>query len=169
MISFILVLIVFFLNLITFILLHQYYFRKQVNGIIFYSISLCWLAIYYLISSIYLEFDFFDHLLYIPLINSSCIVYLLLLLVFWMYYFCVFNVSATNMVMYLLREEKELSFEEIKGYIPDKSLILPRLEQLIEDGYIRYESGFYIITSKGDKIVNLNILYQKLLGWKIGG
>lgn len=73
------------------------------------------------------------------------------------------------MVMYLLREEKELSFEEIKGYIPDKSLILPRLEQLIEDGYIRYESGFYIITSKGDKIVNLNILYQKLLGWKIGG
>jgi hypothetical protein len=141
---------------------------------IFVLISSFWLIIYLVISTYVIlpQYSFTANnynTFNLPLIGTSVMTYLLLIPLFLMYYFCVYNVSASYKIVDLIQKNDSLSFNEIKSRIPDNSLIIPRLNALIEDNYIRIENDRYYILPIGSKIVRLIKLYGRFLGWKKGG
>ena len=80
-----------------------------------------------------------------------------------------YNVSASYKIIDLIQKHGSLSFKEIKTMIPENSLILPRLNSLIENNYIRIEKDYYYILPMGSKIVKWIKIYGWSLGWGKGG
>jgi len=140
----------------------------------FIVISLFWMIVYLIIIKLVLSNEWLPvkisyDTLNVPLVGTSLIIYILLIPLFLMYYFCVYCESASYSILHLIQKYGDLSYEELRAKVPDRSLIITRLDSLVSNEYLEMKDKSYRILPKGIKVVRIMDMYQRLLGWKIGG
>ena len=105
-----------------------------------------------------------------PLFLTSVFFYILLAPVFPLYYkYCVLNKSPSNVIMHVVQTRQAATYEEIRPWLDSRALILRRLEELVEDGYVRREQNKLYLFPKGRRAAKALECYRRLLGWKPGG
>ena len=77
--------------------------------------------------------------------------------------------SATNQIMHLIQEQGSVSLEQIKKNISEKSMIVTRLNSLVEKKHVIQVDDRFIIQPSGVLIIRLIKFYQRLFGLKAGG
>jgi len=71
--------------------------------------------------------------------------------------------------MYLIQEQGSVSLEQIKEALPEKSMIVPRLNSLVEKKHVIQVEDRFIIQPSGVLILSLIKFYQRLFGLRVGG
>ena len=105
----------------------------------------------------------------VPLWFSALILYALLAPVYLIFYFGTQVESPSRLLTVLLRERGALTFEDMTRVIDNDRLIRPRLDDLLETGYIREVNGCLVLTPAGLRVARWLDLYQKLSGRGWGG
>ncbi|MFH0753292.1 MAG: hypothetical protein V2A70_01855 [Candidatus Omnitrophota bacterium] len=59
--------------------------------------------------------------------------------------------------------------KDLKGLLTDEVLVIPRIEELIDEKMIRLDGDKYRLTAKGSIFVSPFVLYRELMGLKKGG
>jgi len=164
----------FLLSTLTFIFWHVRKKHNSMKRMVFVRISICWLIAYVALSTILYHYDYlgiesgYDRLC-LPLIGSSVVLYLLLIPVFLQYYFMAYIESPSGRIMYLIGKSGRMSFEELEELIPENTLIMPRLSSMEENGYIEADKRRYYALLKGERVVQMMKLFQRVFGFEKGG
>tara|TARA_B100000315_G_C14421169_1_gene515637 strand:- start:292 stop:822 length:531 start_codon:yes stop_codon:yes gene_type:complete len=109
-------------------------------------------------------------LINIPLICTSAMIYILLMFLFMMFYLIATKyTSASNKIMYTIQKQGSVSLEQIKEIIPKKSMIVPRLNSLVEKKHVIQVDDRFVIQPSGALIIRLIKFYQRLFGLRAGG
>jgi predicted transcriptional regulator len=77
--------------------------------------------------------------------------------------------SASNKIMYTIQKQGSVSLEQIKEIIPKKSMIVPRLNSLVEKKHVIQVDDRFVIQPSGALIIRLIKFYQRLFGLRAGG
>ena len=134
-----------------------------------------WLLIHLVSSISIVTFNGFSvtskyDLINLPLVCTSVMIYILLMFLFMMFYLiATIYTSATNKIMYLIQEQGSVSLEQIKEALPEKSMIVPRLNSLVEKKHVIQVEDRFIIQPSGVLILSLIKFYQRLFGLRVGG
>ena len=138
-------------------------------------ILLFWLLIHLVGSMVIATFNDYSvtykyNIINVPLICTSVMIYILLVFLFMMFHLIATKfTSATNQIMHLIQEQGSVSLEQIKKNISEKSMIVTRLNSLVEKKHVIQVDDRFIIQPSGVLIIRLIKFYQRLFGLKAGG
>lgn len=104
-----------------------------------------------------------------PLIITSLVVYLLLIPFYMIFYISAEIESPSMKILLLVKEYGEISYEDLRGRFTDQTLLMPRVKDLISTGYVSYDGRYYSILPAGRRLVRILDIYQRCLGWRMGG
>lgn len=97
----------------------------------------------------------------------AIIIFLLLILIF-----ILFSVSAlmgdespTSKILLLVKQKRNMSYDEIRTKFQNEKLIKMRLNNLVSIGWIKKTRQSYFVLPKGIIIARIIQFYRKLLGW----
>lgn len=105
----------------------------------------------------------------VPLMITSSIVFLLLIPFYILFYICTEIESPSMKILLLVKQYGEIFYQDLRNNFTDQTLIIPRLQDLISSGYISFDGRYYRILPKGTTLVRILDIYQRRLGWRMGG
>lgn len=111
-----------------------------------------------------------NNLLFLPLLVTANIIYILLSLAYLLFFLSPFmgDESPSSKIFLLLRRG-DLSDRQIVSNFSNQKLIEQRLEDMIDVGWLRKSGNIYVCTSYGRVISGMIRFYRKILSWDFYG
>ena len=104
-----------------------------------------------------------------PMRGSCLALYLLLLLPYYIFFTNANYDSPSQMIMVLLKKRGQCSRGELLREMTPQRLIISRLDDLREEGFIGNEGGKYFLRTKGIWLMRFMKIYKSILGRQIHG
>lgn len=108
-------------------------------------------------------------LLRTPLWASSSVVYFLLIPTYLAFYFGTRVESPSKRMMLLIQQQGGLSQAQILSLMPNETLVIPRLDDLVHSRCVVRQGERFYLTSAGINVARMLHVYQVLSGREIGG
>jgi hypothetical protein len=79
--------------------------------------------------------------------------------------------SPSLLIVELIEEnpKKRILHEELRRIFTNEQMISPRLNELVRDGYLKFDGKNYVVEWRGAVIANLVAVYRQIIGREIGG
>ena len=105
----------------------------------------------------------------IPMRGSCLLLYLLLLFPYYIFFTNANYDSPSQMIMVLLKKRGQCSRDEFLREMTPQRLIISRLDDLREEGFIGNDGGKYFLRTKGIWLMRFMKVYKNIIGRPIHG
>lgn len=105
----------------------------------------------------------------LPLLLTSCLIYILLVPVYLIFYVSTELMSPSKRIMQVIGEQPGISYKALLQALEQERFITTRLEELVSSGCVSVREGKYSLTMSGQGIARFLDFYQLALGREVGG
>ncbi len=160
-------LFIYFLTILVHILFSRLKFSRKNQVNVLWLLGCLGAVFYWNVTAISIQAD--QSFWSVPLRGSCLVLYLLLLFPYYIFFTNANYDSPSQMIMVLLKKRGSCSNDELLREMTPQRLIVSRLDDLREEGFIGNEGGKYFLRTKGIWLMQFMKIYKNIIGREIHG